>query len=295
MFKQIKVIVNPAAGQETPVLFKLNEVWQEHNIDWQVSVTLKSGDAARHAFQALDENVDAVAVYGGDGTISEAAHALKGSNIPIALLPGGTSNVMAQHLGIPQDLIQAAELLVADSNIRTVDMVEYDKGTFLLNAGLGIPGQWIKDASRELKNRFGMLAYLVAGIRAAIHAEPSTYTIELEDSKETVDGIACFIANMGSTGVLGMRLSETIHVDDGKLDVIVFRPKDLKNLLSVSKNWLVNGNNSLDGAFLHWQAASATISAEPPQPFNSDGEIVDLETIHASILPKAIHIIVPKS
>src|SRR5262245_11092839 len=110
MYRRIHVIVNPAAGQGRPVLGILNSIFQSAGVE--VFTTEKAGDARRLAAQAAQAGVDAVAVYGGDGTLMEAASGLVGTAVPVAILPGGTGNVGAFELGIPGDLTAAASLLL---------------------------------------------------------------------------------------------------------------------------------------------------------------------------------------
>ncbi len=102
MGKRVRVIINPAAGQDEPVLGILNSVFHPAGVEWDVAITLKAGDAKRFAQQAVEEGIEVVAVYGGDGTVAEVASGLIGSEVPLAIFPGGTANVMSVELGISQ-------------------------------------------------------------------------------------------------------------------------------------------------------------------------------------------------
>src|SRR5689334_18509397 len=92
MYKRIHVIVNPAAGKDTPILGTLNKTFADTGIDWDIFVTKGAGDAHRLAKEAASAGVDAVAVNGGDGTVMEVASGLMNTNVPLAILPGGTAN-----------------------------------------------------------------------------------------------------------------------------------------------------------------------------------------------------------
>ena len=108
--KNIHVIINPAAGQNDTVLNKLNAVFHPAGVNWDVSITKASGDATHYAREAIEAGVDIVCAYGGDGTVMEVAHAVQSGEVPMAILPGGTANLMAVELGIPKDLTEAARL-----------------------------------------------------------------------------------------------------------------------------------------------------------------------------------------
>src|SRR5512143_2200549 len=89
MYKRIHVIVNPASGPDRPILSILNRAFQPAEVDWDVFVTKKAGDARCYAQQSAKAGVDVVAAYGGDGTVMEVISGLVGTNIPLAIFPGG--------------------------------------------------------------------------------------------------------------------------------------------------------------------------------------------------------------
>ena len=99
-YPKVHVVINPAAGQDEPILNVLNDVFHAAGVDWENSLTHKSGDATRLAAEAAASGVDLVAAYGGDGTQMEIANGLLGTGVPQAILPGGTGNAMAHDLGI---------------------------------------------------------------------------------------------------------------------------------------------------------------------------------------------------
>ena len=137
--KQIHVIANPAAGQDEPILSVLNSVLRPAEVMWDIFVTHDAEDARKYAEQAVAAGVDAVAVYGGDGTVTEAASGLIGANIPLAILPGGTANVMSIELGIPQKLQDAVGLLCDPTRaIRLVDMGMVGDRPFFGHVAIGL-------------------------------------------------------------------------------------------------------------------------------------------------------------
>ncbi|MGH2353414.1 MAG: diacylglycerol/lipid kinase family protein, partial [Chloroflexota bacterium] len=117
MYIRIAVIINPAAGQDQPVLGTFNRVFQAAGVDWEVFVTKRGGDACRYAEAATRQDFDAVAVYGGDGTVAEVASGLIGGDVPMAIFPGGTANVMSSELGIPRDLAEACALIYDQASV----------------------------------------------------------------------------------------------------------------------------------------------------------------------------------
>ena len=167
MIKKIHIVINPASGQPQEILNQINNVLHPADVEWGVSITQKSGDASRFASQAIDDGADLVAAYGGDGTVMEVAQAVQGGKIPMAILPGGTANLMSVELGVPKDLTEAAKIMVdPNSVIRYVDMGQLGEQRFMLRVGMGFAGNKVKLADRELKDKWGILAYSIAGLWA---------------------------------------------------------------------------------------------------------------------------------
>jgi len=147
MFKRIHIIVNPVSGQEKPILGTLNKALHPAGIDWEIKVTKQAGDARRYAEQAAAEGADVVGVYGGDGTVMEAASGLLGKDLPLAIFPGGTANVMSVELGIPGDLAQASALICGDErDYRKIDVGQVNDQYFLLRVGTGFEADLVKGA-----------------------------------------------------------------------------------------------------------------------------------------------------
>ncbi len=178
MTKKIHVVINPASGQPQPILNQINDVFYPLDIQWEVSITRKSGDATRFAGQAIADGADVIAVYGGDGTVMEVSEAVQGGEIPMAILPGGTANLMSLELGIPKNLTQAAQIMVEPKSvIRRIDMGQSGERRFMLRVGMGFDAEKVKLADRDLKDRWGILAYSIAGLKALATVPMAHYRI----------------------------------------------------------------------------------------------------------------------
>lgn len=291
-FKRIHVIINPAAGQDKPILSILNDIFQAAKIDWEVFITKKAGDGRHFAAASVKAGVDVVAVYGGDGSVMEAASGLIGSDIPLAILPGGTANVMSVELGIPGDLAQAVALAGGSgSMLRKVDMGEVGKHLFMLRVGVGLEAEMVEGADRELKDKIGSLAYTVSALQALREPKVMTYRMTLDGREVVSEGITCIVANSGNVGVPNLSWAPSIDVSDGLLDVIVVRKADLPSLIAVATR-VVTGNESGE-ELQHWQAHEITIETDPPENVQLDGEIIGKTPITAKVIPQAIRVVVP--
>jgi diacylglycerol kinase family enzyme len=167
MSKHIHVVVNPASGKNEPILNTLNDIFHPAGVTWNVSVTNAYGDAMRQARQAAEGAADIVVAYGGDGTVMEVVNGLMGTNVPMGILPGGTGNVLSIELA------GAAQVLISeDSSVRQIDVGKCDAASweesryFLLRVASGFDAQRINMASRELRDKYGRMAYFIGALQA---------------------------------------------------------------------------------------------------------------------------------
>lgn len=291
MVRWLPIIINPAAGQKAAVLKELNRIFRPAGIRWTVEVTLEEGDAYQHAEKFVAQGAEIIAVYGGDGTISEVATAIAGTESALAILPGGTGNVLTYEFQIPRKLIQAAELLTSDYQIRVYDLGQIGKRKFLLRVGVGFESLVIEKSHRELKDRFGLLAYGIAGLQALKDAHQMHYRLNLDGTQIEMDGLACTIANSGHLGLPGLSLSPTVNMEDGLLDVIVLRKVDIEKIISSLLKSPIKGH-VLEG-FQHWQVKKARIDVTPPQSVQLDGDIIGSSPIEVECNPQCLKVVVP--
>lgn len=290
----IHVIVNPAAGKERPILRTLALACKTAGVDWEIFVTKGAGDGHRLAEQAIQARVDRIVVYGGDGTVMEVGSGLINSDIPLAIIPGGTANVLSLDLGIPRDLVTASALAVdSRAELRPIDIGKIDDHYFLLRAGLGFEADMVAGAERELKDRFGVLAYAISALQALSDPQVADYEINVDGREVTAQGLTCILANSGLLGVEGLYLAPDIKPDDGLLDVFVVTKTDLTSLLSLAAS-VVEGKENQQ-ALHHLQGREVMIASDPPQRLQVDGELLGSTPFTARIIPRAIQVVVPKT
>lgn len=176
------LIYNPTAGQrdQRAAMSALIDTVRGQGLELANAPTSGPGDATEMARAFARRGAEVVAVCGGDGTVSEAACGLAGSGVPIAILPGGTSNVLARELGIPIDMTGASALLTA-GRPRVLRLLSANGRPFLLWTGVGFDARIMGKVSLPWKRRFGR-----AGIFATGLAEFARH--EFPRLEATVDG-----------------------------------------------------------------------------------------------------------
>lgn len=337
MTRKIHVIVNPAAGQPQPILYILNSVFRRYNVKWDLSVCKRKGDGQRYAGMAVRAGADVVAAYGGDGTITEVACGLieaqkRGegrseltlNGCPyMAILPGGTANLLSIELGIPKDLTQAVELAAnPNSFARRVDagrvthlegrilsrMPAVDPAThhsvhldraarfsraktyFLLRVGIGFAARKVRIADRQLKRRYGLLAYSIAGLVALQQSSPANYRLVLDGEEINAQGLTCLVDNASNIGIAGIGVG-VASVSDGLLDVILVKNSSFRSWLAMGAH-LAGADRQFD-SFMHFQAKNIRIEAEPSQPVQLDGELTGRTPLEIEVLPNVLEILTP--
>jgi YegS/Rv2252/BmrU family lipid kinase len=266
----------------------MNTAFQNAGIDWDLRITKKAGDGTRLAREGVENGADVIAAYGGDGTVGEVAAGLQGTNLPLAIFPAGTANVMSLELGIPGDLESALELVTGGGVLRALDMGQIDDRLFLLRATIGVSADVTDMTEQAEKNRLGRLAYFLSALKLLPEARSVPYKLILDGETAEVSGTICIVANSGNLGIPGLNLNTKIEVSDGLLDVIVIEGERLAAFLSLAANAA-----GVSEPLNHWQVREATVIADPPQTVEVDGEVIKPTPLTARVLPQAIQVIVP--
>ena len=178
----------------------------------------KSKKAPAQVERALDEGVELVFVWGGDGMVQRCVDVLAGSGVSLAIIPAGTANLFASNLGIPKD-IEEAVAVGLHGDRREVDVGRFNGERFVVMAGAGFDAAMIRDSGDgSLKERFGRAAYVWTGSQN-LSLKPFRATIEVDGAEWFKGKATCVL--VGNVGKLigGVEVFEHARPDDGKLDL----------------------------------------------------------------------------
>ncbi|UCR88124.1 diacylglycerol/lipid kinase family protein [Mycetocola spongiae] len=188
------------------------------------------------AAEAIADGASLVFAAGGDGTVRAVAETLRGSGIPLSLVPSGTGNLLARNLDLPLSDLATAALIGFTGHSRPIDMgvmsieredAPPEEHAFLVMAGIGLDATIMANTSAMLKRTVGWLAYVDAGVRTLATAKPFRLHYRLEGrSLHSVNVSTILFANCGSLPG-GLELLPDSSVDDGKLDLAVLQPAGL--------------------------------------------------------------------
>lgn len=282
--KSVYVVLNPASGQAQPVLKPIYLALSEANVEWEMWVSRSGEEMLSKIESAVRKNrYDAIAVYGGDGSIMAAAEKLRG-RLPLIILPGGTGNVTARELQVPMDVGEAMAFgLDRNTKVLDIDMAKVGKKMFLQRLALGIEAEMVKGATRELKTKLGGAAYGAAFIKALITAPEVEYRLTLDGEMFEEKGILVRVDNTAAVGVGGLTLSKDTVMWDGLLDVMVVRHKDERAIRAfvASKSSV----KQLQDLMFYRQAKKIKIEARRPMRIAADGEMWGKTPVEIEVKP----------
>jgi diacylglycerol kinase (ATP) len=223
----------------------------------------------------------------------EVAQALYKKSTPMAIIPGGTANVLAKDLDIPITTVDAIKLLTKKKMIiRTVDMGIMNNTPFFIRVNFGILADMIKKTDRQLKDKLGQVAYGVTAAKEWLDHKPVVYEMVLDGKKITTEGAALVIANSGNVGISDVSFVPNMSMSDGLLDVILIRKMDAVSVAKAVGNTLLK--NKPEDTRQHWQIKKAQIIVHPKQSILRDDAVVNDKEINIRVVPKAINILVTK-
>jgi diacylglycerol kinase family enzyme len=163
--------------------------------------TQRRGHATELCREAAREGYDVVVAFGGDGTVNEAANGLAGSQTPLTCLPGGSNNVFAKILGIPDDVVDATEhlLRMADTwQPRPADLGRVNGRWFTFAAGMGLDASVVErvDANPERKTRWGAWYFAEVAVTTFLRryvVRPPR--LEVRAGDRLLRGVSVFVQN----------------------------------------------------------------------------------------------------
>ena len=246
--------------------------------------TSRRGHATRLALGAANEGVDVVAVLGGDGTLNEAANGLAGTDTALAALPGGSTNVFARTIGLPNDPIEATGVLLdamEQNNIKPVGLGSVNGRYFLFHVGMG----WDAAVVQQVEKRAALKRYaghplfawcaITTWTRHFDHKRPR-FAVHVPGQRVVDDGVFSLVLNTNPYTFLGNRpfdVSPKAGLDQPLLSLTV-RSMTLFRLLAVSLAALRGGDRvkKVRGVEMRPAVESLTVTGYGPFPYQVDGD-----------------------
>lgn len=290
------LIFNPVAGQGDPEQeLAMIRSLLEPEIDLDIYQTTADVGADALAQAAVERGVEAIIASGGDGTLSEAATAIIGTDIPLGIISRGTANAFAAALKIP-DTIDAACQTILQGGTRYVDAADCNGKPMVLLAGIGFEAETVELADREAKKRFGIMAYILAGVQQLRNLESFEVEIETEDKIITTIASAVTVANAAPPSSVLAQGPAGIVYDDGLLDLTIVAPESKAGAIAATFHLLqtASTNSAAERDDIGYLRGNQfKIKTDPPQKVVLDGEIIGTTPVTVHCIPGGLKIFVP--
>lgn len=232
---------------------------------------------------------EAVVAFGGDGMVHLVANGVIGGDAAFGIIPSGSGNDFAAHLGYPRHSPVAACDVVAGGVSRPVDAGRIAGGpAFLCVAGAGFDSE-VNRAANQIRWARGTAVYVAATLTTLARFHPARFKIVLDGSTESFDGMFVAVANAASYGG-GMRIAPSADVTDGLFDVCIVRGMKRRTLLAQLPR-IFSGNHVSHPAVEIRRAREVSLSADRPFFLYADGEEIGPLPYRLLIEPKALRVI----
>jgi diacylglycerol kinase family enzyme len=281
-FQRVLLVVNPVARTVSQPTLAVIEKALSADFRLEVTETKERGHASEIAAQAVDEGMDLVVVFSGDGTINEVVNALAGTTTALGIIPGGATNILVRALGLPTDPVEATGVLIGKAlgdEAFQLHLGRADGRYFAVNCGAGVDAAAMQrmDAKfPQTKAKFDRVAF-----RSVAWELMVGYVGRAPDLQVTVDDrepVPSLSAMVGRTDPYtyykdrGLRVTPQASFETG-LDVLSVRKLNRRSVPRVA--WQVFGSarhvHGRDIDYVH-DASKVLVTAEDPFPVQVDGD-----------------------
>ncbi|TYB30647.1 MAG: diacylglycerol kinase family lipid kinase [Candidatus Mcinerneyibacterium aminivorans] len=287
---KVKLIVNPNSGQRRLDDYLPKVLYILSKNGYMIDLAIIKNDADLKENTKNLKNYDYLLVSGGDGTVNSVINETVEQNIPLGIIPTGTTNVLSIELNLPTNPFEAAYYLVNKANPTPYDVGKFGNQYFGLMVSYGFDAHTISKVDSNLKQIIGRYAYALAGFSTLFTYKPEPIYVNLFDGKDPVKG---FFVVVGNASFYGGNYSITplAKMDDGLLDICIFKKKGVLKSISYIMDVLKGTHISSDDVEYYQVPKVRLITEEIPGQI--DGDLAGLEKEHVDIevCPQAITIL----
>lgn len=289
MKKRVAFVINPKSGADrTTDRVALIKSLLSDNYDATIFEWKKVEDRDTIFKEVLSGNFDIAVAVGGDGTVSQLASALSGSKVALGIIPFGSGNGLARHLGVPLDHA-AAMKLIANGTVRTIDKGIVNGHDFFCTSGTGFDARIGKLFANSTKR--GFWTYLKLTLREYANYSHEHYTLTLDGKALDRDAFLITVANAGQYGNDAW-IAPNATVNDGKLSVVVMKPLHWWNLPGLARK-MFKRKTHLSKYIETLEAKEVVIRRTSKGPAHYDGEPAEMdEVLDIKIVPSCLNVVV---
>jgi YegS/Rv2252/BmrU family lipid kinase len=290
---KVRIIANPVAGGGKGKLRAegLCRALEELGVSVDLFFTARAGDGREAAGKG---GVDCVAVVGGDGSINEVLNGLTDFNTALAILPSGTANVVARELGIIKEPEAVAKWIV-DGCRHSMDVGLCGNRRFLLGVGAGLDAAIAARVSAQRGHKSGLSKWIWPTLHQCFTYTFPGINVKVDGNLVGENYHYAVVGNCRhSAGIF--KLSPKASIDDGLLDICLFRDLNVFRLASLSLAVLrPDFINRKDVTYLQGREIELTAADNGAVPLQIDGDPAGFVPVQIGVLPDKIQVVAPPS
>ena len=240
----VLIIYNPVAKKASErKISKASQFLESKGYKVDIFFTEQKGQAESLAKKAIKESPSVVIAAGGDGTFNEVVNGIAGTEIPMAILPMGTTNVLAKELGVPENIEGAMEVAVSCTP-KTVSVGKISISLnsslisryFLLMAGIGFDGEAVFRINETLKKLSGKGAYILSGFKTLSMLNPKELILDIDGKIYT--GYSAIISKAAKYGG-NFKITPDARLTDPVLYVCILKGKGRLDILRYASGVII--------------------------------------------------------
>ena len=285
------LVHNPASGQRRDrfhSITRMVDALRVRGVTVTPQVATRPVDTMQLVATAVQAHVDLLIVHGGDGTVNEAVQVLVGTSTPLAVWPGGTSNVLARELGLPASLDLLADVLAAGTT-RRVSVGRAGERYFLLMAGVGLDADVVRAIHPGLKRLTGEGAYWMAGLRQLTDWNPAHFLVEADGIRHRAT--FAVVANAASYAG-GLRFAPEASMESDVLDLCLFDSTQRHQFARYLAAAFSGSHLGMPGV-TYLKTRRAMAQGPESRLVQVDGELLGPLPVSFECVPAALSLVVP--
>ncbi len=301
------VLVNPQAGggQAVKIARAARDYLAEVGYPADFEEATSAEELREKARQAVEAGCRRMVALGGDGTVHHVINAVRHAPqmtealdhtvqrnqmaVALGIIPCGSGDDFADNLGLPRDPLAACNVLL-NGRVRRVDAAEVGAEVYACIGGIGLDSVANRRANLLPGWLRGQWRYLLAALRTLSDFQPMRFELCVDGKRVTGEMTSVLVANARSFGS-GLRVAPRARLDDGLLDVCLFRAMSRGRMLEVLPR-AVHGEHLGEPEVEYCQAREIEIRTDPPGDYYADGDFMARSPVKIRVLEKALPMLV---
>jgi YegS/Rv2252/BmrU family lipid kinase len=292
----VVVVANPSAGRgkAAKLIPRVDALLRSLGVPHSLRICEGPEDPERLAREAALEGAEIVAALGGDGQVGACANGVLGTGSALAVIPSGTGNDFARHIGLDRKDPIAAVRLLSSPVFKEIDVVKVttpERQRYYVNVGGAGFDSEVNELANKVRRLRGTPKYVYATFVTLARFTPGKFVVTVDGTEHPFQGMMLAVGNGSSYGG-GMRVTPDARSDDGLLDVCVIQELPKWQFVKTFPK-VFSGKHVDHPAVTMLRGREIEISAERPFQVYADGEPVGRLPATFSVVPAALRLVVP--